>query len=226
MRAAARVLPTGADLLAGPRQRLDLAGSRLPGSLRGSVDGRRIALVRLDGRLGAQAPRARLARMAQHLDTLGSRLRRAESVTANDNNRRLAGVSERLRAAFAARLRLEAEVGRSRHQRLASLDRRLAFAVEALRQRRSARLAALGQVLAGLSYRNVLSRGFALVRDRDGFMVRTTLDLPPGTALSLEFADGQVGVEVRDGVASVPRPRIRASPKPLTPAGEKQGTLF
>jgi exodeoxyribonuclease VII large subunit len=96
--------------------------------------------------------------------------------------------------------------------------------MEAAAQRRQARIDALGQVLAGLSYRSVLARGFALVRDAEGAAVRTAAGLLPGTPLSLEFADGQVRADVHDGLASRPRPKP-GKPVPA-PAGSRQGSLF
>ncbi len=223
LRGLARALPSGADLTAGPRQRLDMAGSRLPGGLRTSVDSRRIALARLGGRLAAQTPQARVARAAQHLDGLILRLRRAEAVAARDKARSLASAGERLGTAFSARLRLAAEVGRARRQSLAGLDRRLGLALEASRQRHHARLATLTQILAGLSYRSVLARGFALVREGDGAMVRRAVGLLPRTPLRLEFADGEVQAEV---VGTEPS-KTRARPaRPVGPSGGRQGSLF
>ena len=46
LRATARALPSGAELLAVPQQRLDRAVTLLPSSLRAGVDARRLALVR------------------------------------------------------------------------------------------------------------------------------------------------------------------------------------
>ena len=43
------------------------------------------------------------------------------------------------------------------------------------------------------SYRGVLSRGFALVRDGDGQPLRAAAAVQPGMPLDIEFADGRVG---------------------------------
>jgi exodeoxyribonuclease VII large subunit len=161
--------------------------------------------------------------MAQHLDALALRLRRAQALDRLDKARRLRADGDRLRAAFAARLRLSAEVDRARRQRLADLGRRMALSVSAAGERRAARLSALAQVLGGLSYRSVLTRGFALVRDREGRPVRAAAGLAPPALISLEFADGQVRAEVTD--AETPRVRSR----PVKPAGKPpgpQGSLF
>ena len=47
--------------------------------------------------------------------------------------------------------------------------------------------------LQTLGYHNVLARGFALVRDADGEMVRRASEVTSGAALDIEFADGHVG---------------------------------
>ena len=60
-------------------------------------------------------------------------------------------------------------------------------------QRLDARVAHSGQLLAALSYRGVLARGFALVRDAQGHAVHAAASVGPGAHLSIEFADGRVG---------------------------------
>ncbi len=217
----ARVLPSGAELLAGPRQRLDLAGARLPGGLRAAVDGRRLALARLTGRFAAQAPRARLARGTQQLDALTHRMVRAQTVGRAESVRALEAAGKRLLAAFASRVRLLIEIERARRLRVAGLDGRLVLAIAAQRRRRGEKLAALGQLLAGLGYRSVLARGFALVRDESGGPVRRADSVAPRAGLTLEFADGQVKVEVSEGEGGRTRPR-----KAGAPPRQAQGTLF
>jgi exodeoxyribonuclease VII large subunit len=84
-----------------------------------------------------------------------------------------------------------------------------------------------------LSYRGVLARGFALVRDEAGHPLHAAADIGPAARMSIEFADGRVGA-IADGseVAAAP-----ASPQPATreakPAPPKravkpadQGSLF
>ena len=56
-------------------------------------------------------------------------------------------------------------------------------------------------LLASLSYQRVLQRGFALVRDSDGRMVREAAAVHTGDALELEFRDGRVEAEARSAPA-------------------------
>ncbi|MGN6116537.1 MAG: exodeoxyribonuclease VII large subunit, partial [Nitrobacter sp.] len=113
-----------------------------------------------------------------------------------------------------------------RTQRLAERARR---ALVTLLQRHDARIAHSGQLLAALSYRGVLARGFALVRDEAGQAVRAASAIGPGAHLTLEFADGQVAA-----TASADRPATSSGPaSPSKPASPKraakpagQGSLF
>ncbi len=74
LRSAARALPQPEALLAQPRQRLDIAGQRLPSALKTGIDRRRVALARVAARLEARSPRAQLAGRRERLDQLGHRL--------------------------------------------------------------------------------------------------------------------------------------------------------
>ena len=46
-----------------------------------------------------------------------------------------------------------------------------------------------------MSYKSVLARGFAVVRDAAGKPVRAAGLVQPGAALAIEFADGDVKVQ-------------------------------
>ena len=88
-----------------------------------------------------------------------------------------------------------------------------------------------GQLLNAFSYRGVLSRGFALVRDQKGVPLRAAAAVGAGMRLDIEFADGRVGA-VADGTGGAarrkrPRTRPKAS-KPKAKSGGKsgQGSLF
>jgi exodeoxyribonuclease VII large subunit len=65
-------------------------------------------------------------------------------------------------------------------------------------------------LLAALSYRSVLARGFALVRDEDGLAMHAAASIGPGARLDLEFADGRVGA-----TADADRPAATRAAKPV-----------
>ena len=106
---------------------------------------------------------------------------------------RFAGLEVRLKASKLSNAQAQRNAiarDRERALRLAERARRaLGFAM----QRLEARVAHSGQLLGALSYRGVLARGFALVRDDQGLAVRAASTIGPGARLSLEFADGRVG---------------------------------
>ncbi|MGB6426772.1 MAG: exodeoxyribonuclease VII large subunit, partial [Methyloceanibacter sp.] len=79
------------------------------------------------------------------------------------------------------------------------------------------------QLLASLGYHNVLARGFTLVRDEEGRMIRRAAEVSAPERLDIEFADGHVsatadGGEERKPSASPKRARKRDS--------ENQGRLL
>ena len=97
-------------------------------------------------------------------------------------------------------------------------------AMKVLIEAREARLERAAQLLGALSYKSVLARGYALVRDADGVTLRSATAVQPGTHLALEFSDGTVGATA-DGEATAPA-------KPKQPSARKgasettQGKLF
>jgi exodeoxyribonuclease VII large subunit len=119
---------------------------------------------------------------------------------------------------------------RERSKRLAERARR---ALDSTMQRLQARVVHSGQLLTALSYRSVLARGFALVRDEQGHPVHAAAAIGPAARLDLEFSDGRVGA-----TADADRPAAKAAvakpaasePKAATarrvvkPVG--QGSLF
>jgi exodeoxyribonuclease VII large subunit len=83
----------------------------------------------------------------------------------------------------------------------------------------------VGQLLAAYSYRGVLARGFALVRDGDGRPLRTAAAVRSGTRLDIEFSDGRIGATA-DGERAASPP---GKSKPRTREGggsSSQGSLF
>ncbi len=75
----------------------------------------------------------------------------------------------------------------------------------------------LGRVLAGISYRAALERGFALVRGEDGTVRRRAGAVKSGEPLTLTFADGEARAVADDGAATRPAKNKQ---------GADQGSLF
>jgi exodeoxyribonuclease VII large subunit len=161
-----------------------------------------------------------LERQRQTLDMLGERLPQALRSNAHQHERRHARIAARFGPQLLrARLRRSAEI-------VVALNDRGRRAEQTLRLRRGDRLATAVQLLAAFSYRGVLARGFALVRDDEGHPLRSIAAVTPGLRMNIELADGRVGAVAEGGAVALPplapiRPRARKS------GGDPgQGSLF
>ncbi len=81
------------------------------------------------------------------------------------------------------------------------------------------------KLLATLSYRSVLARGFALVRDAGGGALRSAAAATPGAAVTIEFHDGSAAAHIDDGASTPPEPR-RSRPSRAPASDDEQGKLF
>ena len=85
-----------------------------------------------------------------------------------------------------------------------------------------------GERIGSYSYKSVLERGFALVRDASGVPVKQAAALAAGDAVEIEFSDGTRNAVV-DGDAPTSRPK-KAPPKRKTPKrktdDDSQGSLL
>ena len=166
-----------------------------------------------------------LALPRQRLDQAAARLRRGLRANAQIHH----VVYSRIGARLSAQL-LRSTVER-RRERLGAFAERATRAfrhVIAVRQARAERGA---QLLAAFSYRGVLARGFALVRDAAGRPLRTAAAVRAGMGLEIEFADGRVGARAQ-GSADARAPSAEkptsepAKPRSRRDGGPGQGDLF
>jgi len=208
--AAEKAVPVRAELVA---QVAD-AGARLVGAAtrtladrRGRLDGLARALPHpraviedCSRRLDDRVERLRLAvpnlmhRRAAEIDRLAGRLRHPRELLAAKRHA-LESRAAALDHALATRLHTEkARLDKDR-LRLDQAAGRLKPAIGRILADCGGRLASLGQLLDSVSYKRVLERGYAVVRDGTGHPVASA-DIPPGTALAVEFKDGCVAVRV------------------------------
>ena len=214
LRAAAAGLPRPLDLLATARQRIDHAASNLGSALRNSVHLKRGAFSRT-------APRHSVRLLAHRTEQLHARLaelaRRSTAGMGLGLERRRARLQTTALKVTPAALQTEL---RHACNQLAPLVQRLAPSLSRLVNAGAQRLGALDKLLQSYSYKNVLARGFALVLDEHGEIVRSAAAVQPGEALRIELADGQIGA-----TASGAPGLARKKPKP-PPEGGGQESLF
>jgi exodeoxyribonuclease VII large subunit len=170
---------------------------------------------------GLPDPAALLGQASQRLDDLAERLPHGLRARAERAERDLSGLGTRLGPPTQAllrqrRLELNGLLGRltldelasrlPRHgRRLAELEARQGHAIGRRLADARARLQAQAGLLGSLSYRGVLQRGFALVRDDHGQLVDGAAKARGQPILELEFHDGRVRTAVvRGGRASRP----------------------
>jgi exodeoxyribonuclease VII large subunit len=205
LRAAARALPNADEVLAQPRQRLDHAASRLSRALHANAQIHRVDFSRIGGRLSPQLLRTNIERRRERYAGLASRLRAGVAANIQVHRTRIARETERVRA----------------------LGERAQRAVRQLIAVRLARAERDGQLLAAFSYRGVLARGFALVRDAAGTPLHTAAAVGSGTPIEIEFADGSVGARVEGARAARYRTTAEPARKPRPRRDSSdQGNLF
>jgi exodeoxyribonuclease VII large subunit len=192
LRAAVRALPAASELLAIPRQRLDAAAAALPRVLKANTHAHFRRFAASSARLTVRVLRGQVAQANQRLTVCGERMTHSARSLLRNRRDRYAGLEIRLKASRFSNAQAQRQTiarDRERAQRLAERARR---ALTLAMQRLDARVAHSGQLLAALSYRSVLTRGFALVRDEQGLPVHAAASIGPGARLNLEFADGRV----------------------------------
>jgi exodeoxyribonuclease VII large subunit len=235
LRAAAAGLPRPGDLVSGQRQRLDHAASNLLACLRHSVQDRRVHLARVEPRLTPQLLRRRQVELGERLGNLALRteagLRKTADrarLTYDPQAQRLAAATARLverkRAQLAAvgpklsptALRAEIRHGQAQLSPLAT--RLYAGMLQGLTQRGAA-LVQAGKLLTSLSYKSVLARGYAVIKDDEGNLVHQREGLKPGDAVAIEFADGAIGATIAGSPVIKKKSRPQSDP-------DRQESLF
>ncbi|WP_116131567.1 exodeoxyribonuclease VII large subunit [Tropicimonas sp. IMCC34043] len=214
-------LPGAESLLAGPRQRLDMAASRLPAALQAWVLRRQARLAQVSAVLRPGTLRARLRDLSERVAGLDARRLPALA--------RRQGLARREVDQLAARLvpaMIERE-NRRRRREMEDIARRLAADGARRTGQWRDRLAGLDRVLQSLNYEETLKRGFAVVR-AEGRVIATAAAAEAAAALEIQFQDGRVTVSTggsptaapeTDAGGQKPAPR-RKKPKP------EQGSLF
>jgi exodeoxyribonuclease VII large subunit len=160
-----------------------------------------------------------LAIPRQRLDAAADRLPRALRANAQLHHTQLSRIAARLSPQL-----LRTRILRCQ-EATAHFGQRGQRAFQVYLARRRDRLASFGQLLTAYSYKGVLKRGFALVRDAGGAPLHAAAAVAPGMRLEIEFADGRVAATAEGGPGE-------AAPAPAKPRGRSgggpagQGSLF
>jgi exodeoxyribonuclease VII large subunit len=204
LQSAARALPDADEVLALPRQRLDHAAEGLSRALRANAHVHRVGFSRIGGRLSAHLLRTHVERRRE----------------------RYAGIALRMRTSVAANIEAHRTQILRQGERVGTLNARAVRAMDNFLEVRWARCERDAQLLAAFSYRGVLARGFALVRDKAGRPLRTAAAITTGMPIGIELSDGQVSARAEVvQVTTAPRvePRKRRGRRDGDPG---QGNLF
>lgn len=220
LRAASAALPAPRDLLALPRQRFDTAASSLERGLLVNTKHHRSTFQNASARLSPIVLTRLSTKARQDLSAAGDRQHRALQVGVAQKRQSFTAVEARLTPT-----RLKQQTALSK-ERVTGLSERLDRAYLARMKDGAARLDGLQKLLKSLSYKDVLARGYAVVRDSDGQPVRLAASVASGDALSIELTDGMIETMVTGGA-----PPKKAKPSTKRVTGEKkasqdQGSLF
>ena len=161
--AATRGLTSPSNLLSLPNRRLDEATTRLHLGLEMVSRKKAINLERIASRMSLGTLEISLKNHAQ-------RLKNAKIRMLNSHKGHISKAAMQLTDLENRGLRIQSQVEKFRIQRLEAAER----------------------MLASLSYKSVLDRGYALIRDEAGTPVARAKGIRPGDAFSVQFNDGSI----------------------------------
>lgn len=225
---ASRGLGRPEDLIGAAVQRLDRASDQLKSALRARRDGALTRLARGSARFGPGLLANSFTVYRNRVVSATDRLEAAINAVLQRGAARLATVSRPLTP------RLVTTGAQQDKSRLEAAAARLEERFEAIMRRKSNRLETAARVLETLSYENVLERGFALVRDESGAIIRSASAPAPDARGEVQFFDGQRAITFGDAPAKTdarkaptkPRPRRKETTKSRRVAPPSQRRLF
>ncbi len=229
LRALVRAMPDPEAFLAIKRQRLDLAEARLAPALAANARDHRAQFSRVAERFARRSPLLVLSAARERLARVGDTPRLALRHQMRSHRQDFVHLARRLTVARSAMLDRARQLEARRAERLLTLDRQLHHSGHRLIERRRDRLAALNSLLASLSYRGVLERGFALLRDHAGEPIRDVETARRQSSFTVEFADGSLEAQPAEESASKPPPGKRSQRRDSAGRSatvERQGSLF
>ncbi len=197
-KAAEWAVPVFSDLL----ERLGENRQRLGAAQRRTLNQRAIVLKAASRGLPKLSDLLALPR--QRLDAASHRLPRALLSGTRAHATRLTRASARLSPGMLRRKMLQGRESLTRYHARSGRALRLNI------QSRRSILDSRAQLLASLGHHSVLARGFVLVRDGGGQMVRTASGISAGDALEMEFSDGRISATATRGAGPKKSGKARA----------------
>ncbi len=162
-----------------------------------------------------------LAMPRRRFDEATSRLGRGLELNTLNKRRLFENASTTLKAIPG---QLSREVTRTR-ERVSTLSVRTDNAIDARFAAHRASLNAQNRILDSLSYKNVLKRGYAVIRDGSDAVVSLATDIATGQNISIEFSDGKIDA-VAGNSGPPPATAKKKSSPPETAKKSQQGSLF
>jgi len=215
LRAAARVLPSPDQLFAQPRRDLDEVSSRLIRALDVSTQAKRARYESL--RLTPATLLRRFGEAKRSVTACEGRIESALRATLRAQRTHLERAARRITVEPVARRTL------ALRERLSLFVRRQDQAFLTRFERLHRQLSQCERLLGTLSHQAVLARGFALVLDTDGNIIKQARDISAGQRLALQFADGKADAIATSGEDKAVAPKQRAK---TPPDAGNQGSLF
>lgn len=198
-------LPRAETLLQPRRQRLDYASSSLPRVTRALIERKATQLHKIH----LPSPKDSLAKRSENLGKLTARLDAGLRGAISKKDKALTQVSARLRPDALSR-----DIGRSR-ERLRDTAIRARPALDRIRSNKSDALSSQAKLLETLSYQATLKRGYSIVRDDAGQLIRSASSAADLSGFDISFADGDIAAQPVGG------PNLR-SESPDTPVAKKK----
>jgi len=217
-----RALPSLDQILALPRRRFDEAASRLGRGLEMTTVNKRRAFERVSTNLRPAILSTRIAEQRRGLQEKMAGADRCIERLFERLHRPLTRADAVL-AGFPARLHTHSERQRDR---LSNVARRGDSAVANLLARHRQTLSAQQRILESLSYKNVLKRGYAVIRGDGERVLSSAASISEGDALSIEFADGTVKATAGENPSAIASPAKKRAPAKPPIDKTNQGSLF
>ena len=222
VRALARALPSATSLIEPARQNIDMLSLRLSPALLANARTHETRLKALSTRLNILAPHARLARFNAQLLGHHARLKASVINIYRTKIQKFDHVAHRTTTAHNVTIRHHHQRIITERTLLLAVHKRLSLSFERLLTHRFERINHIKTLLESLSHKNVLARGYVIVRDNAGGLIKNSADAQRHESMTLTFADADV--TVYHGISP-----SSSSPKITTKAvvkGVDQGKLF